>query len=103
MAKQLPPAILEQIIRASRKLAEPYHFIYGKDIAVERGTGNILNYGEYVEMRYRRMVEMLEPVGITEEQIAQWEIGTDTVTRRFLHFIPTYLRDWRTHANKRGT
>lgn len=88
LAQELPLPVLEQIVKASKQIAEDYHFL--TSTFIEKGSGQILSYMEYNEMRYHRMIEMLAPAGITEEQIAAWDLSIDQVTRKYICFMPTY-------------
>lgn len=90
LAQKLPISVLEQIVRASRQIAENYHISIGKNTFTEKGSDHELSYAEYNEMRYLRMIEMLAPAGITENQIAAWDLSIDQITRKYLHFVPSY-------------
>lgn len=90
LAQQLPLPVLEQIVKASKRIGESYHICFEKSTFTERGTGHALSYSAFNEMRYRRLIEMLAPAGITEEQVAAWDASIDGVTRRYLNFVPAY-------------
>lgn len=91
--KQLPIAVLERIVQASRQIAESYHSNYARGTWTEKESGRILAYAEYEELRYRTMVAMLAS-DATEEQIAVWDLSIDKITRKHLHFVPIYNLLW---------
>lgn len=92
-AQKLPLAVLEQIVRASRAIAEAWSINFDRESWTELGTGCELSYEQYDEMRYRKMVEMLAPT-VTEEQIATWDLENDPkrIMVKHLHLYNLLVR-----------
>jgi hypothetical protein len=87
--QKLPFPVLEQIVQASRAIAQSWHINFSRETWTEIATERELSYEQYDEMRYHKMIEMLPD--IAEEQIAIWDIDK-RIMDRHLHLYNLLVR-----------